>query len=302
MGACSAHEPLPPGAGDFGGRTGNLPEAGSDAVADSTVGPEGDVLAEQVDAAGVDEGGIEAQAAPGEAAADAPSRTGPFEGFDVSEVPPYPDEASYNPERPDGSTRGGGDSTVCYQQLAWWMTGATIDPSVVSGGAPDLLNPLLSAQHPLTLADFADASGQYWLQISGTETNGISQQYFPYQYAAAPASLVISPGPYPVLTATPSSAQPSGGWLRLIDSSQAEVWIELSQIAASATAGDALCQTLTNGTLKAIIPATSGSTPLVIDGGTTTLAQVFGPMTTTTPAGWLFGMTFSATKTQGTFK
>jgi hypothetical protein len=286
--AACAPQDVPPPDGYIGGPSGSRRDAGGDATAPSS------------DASGASDGAVPRDDT-GNASDGSASRT-PFQGFDVSEIPPYPADASYNPVRPDSGVRGGGDSTVCYQQMAWWMTGAMLDAGVVSSAAAATLNPLLSLQHPLTLADYVDSSGHYWLQISGTETNGVQQQFFPYQYATAPASLVISPSQYPVLTATPPNGQQSGGWIRLVDSSQSEVWIEITQVAASATAGDPLCQTLTNGSLTAIIPATSGNTPLVINGASTTVSQVFGATTATAPPGWSIGITFTATKTQGTFK
>ncbi len=294
IGACTPRDVPPPGDSYVGGTIGNHPDGGGNAQVDSSSSPADAEASAASDATEPrDETGTASDASPPKI---------PFQGFDVAEVPPYPADAGYQPVRPDSGMRGGGDSTVCYQQMAWWMMGATLDTSVVSASAAGLLNPLLSGQHPLTLADYVDAAGHYWLQISGTETNGVQQQYFPYQYATAPASLAIASGQYPVLTATPPSAQPSGGWIRIVDSSQAAVWIEITQVSATATAGDPLCQTLTSGSLSAIIPATSGSTPLVANGARTTVAQVFGATTSTAPPGWTIGILFSATKTQGTFK
>jgi hypothetical protein len=40
----------------------------------------------------------------------------------------------------------------------------------------------------------------------------------------------------------------------------------------------------------------------VINGATTTLAQVLGPTTATAPVGWSIGIIFTATVVQGTFK
>jgi len=293
--ACSPQNPPPPDQSYVAGQTGTGPDGGRGMRGDASSG------------SGSVGGDFDATAAnaprdSGLASDAPPSRTTPFQGFDVAVAPDYPTDASYTPQRPDTGIRGGGDSTVCYQQMAWWMTGAALDTSVVTPSAAAQLNPLLSTQHPLTLADYVDASGQYWLQVSGTETNGVQQQYFPYQYAVAPAALSIAPGQYPVLTATPASSQPSGGFIRLVDSSQAEVWIEITQVSVNVTAGDSLCQTLTGGSLTAIVPATSGSTPLAVGGGSTTVAQVFGPTTASAPAGWNIAITFAASKIQGSFK
>jgi hypothetical protein len=293
IGACTPQNAPPPDPSYVGGPLGTGSDGGRSPRADAGGGGSAGLDATATDAAGTDAG---------LASDTSPSQTTPFQGFDVAVSPDYPTDASYTPVRPDTGIRGGGDSTVCYQQMAWWMTGAALDTSVVSSSAAAQLNPLLSAQHPLTLADYVDSAGQYWLQVSGTETNGVQQQYFPYQYAVAPAALSIAPGQYPVLTATPPSSQPSGGFIRLLDSSQTEVWIEITQISVSATAGDPLCQTLTSGTLTAIVPKAAGSTALVVGGGSTTVGQVFGPTTATAPAGWNIAVTFAASKTQGSFK
>jgi hypothetical protein len=215
--------------------------------------------------------------------------------------------ASMNPG--DGAVPmrgGGGDSTVCAQSLGWWVVGATLDPAVVAPNAASQLNPLLSAQHPLTLADFATAGGGMMLQVSGTLANGISQQYFPFQYPATPAPLVISStGPLPTFAATaPTGAtQTSAGFLHVVDSSMADVWIPLSNVSTTATAGDALCQSLTGGQVTGVIPSTAGATSMVIAGATTSVDQLFGSPTSTSPAGWTISLLFPSAKiVQVTFK
>ena len=196
---------------------------------------------------------------------------------------------------------------VCAQQLGWWMAGATLDTSVVSASAAAALNPLLSVQNPVTLAEsFLDAgpsdAGPSWIFISGTETNGVSQQYFPFTFPATPAALVQAPGSNPVFTATSPSGQPSTGWIRLLDSTQAEVWIAITNISATLTAGDSLCQTLSSGKVDAIIPTSAGTTTMVLAGGTTSVAAVFGASTSTSPPGWNIRLSFTGQKVQVTFK
>jgi hypothetical protein len=224
-----------------------------------------------------------------------------FTGFDVVQVPPVPQDASYNPTPPDSGSRGGGDSTVCRQQLAWWTSGAMLD-ATVSPSAAASMNSLLSAQHPLTLADYVDSNGAYWLDVSGTETNGVQQQYFPYQNSPNPAALAISTDTYPQLTGTSPAGEPSTGWIRLIDSSGSEVWIPMVQVATTVTAGDSLCQSLTNGQLTAVVPFTAAGTTLVLSGAATTVGQVFGNTTATSPSGWNIVITFTASKVQVTLK
>lgn len=241
---------------------------------------------------------------------DASSRDAqPFSGFDAAESPPYPGDAATSSSdgaasatSRDGGVKGGGDSTVCVQQLAWWLTSATIDTNVVSSTVAAALGPLLTAQHALTLADFGDGGAPTSLVVSGTETNGVSQQYYPYQYPASPAALVISSDSPPVLTATSPAGQPSSGWMRLVDSTQAEVWIALSNISMSATAGDPLCQSLTNGRLSAVIPSSAGATSLSVGGTPSTVAQIFGAANATSPNGWNISIAFTAAKTQVTLK
>ena len=216
------------------------------------------------------------------------------------------DDASQDVTAPtDAPLHGNGN--VCAQQLGWWMAGATLDTSVVSASAAAALNPLLSVQNPVTLAEsFLDAgpsdAGPSWIFISGTETNGVSQQYFPFAFPATPAALVQAPGSIPVFTATSPSGQPSTGWIRLLDSTQAEVWIAITNISATLTAGDSFCQSLSSGKVDAIIPTSAGTTTMVLTGGTTSVAAVFGASTSTSPPGWNIRLTFTGQKVQVTFK
>ena len=224
---------------------------------------------------------------------------------DVVIGPPEDAPASDVGPPSDGSIHGSGN--VCAQLLGWWTVGATLDTNVVGASAAAALNPLLSAQNPITLADsFLDGgpsdAGPSWLFISGTKTNGASQQYFPFTNPATPAALVQTPGANPVFTATSPSGQPSTGWIRLLDSTQAEVWIALTNISATMTAGDALCQSISAGEVDAVIPTSAGATTMVLSSGSTSVGAVFGATTSTSPPGWNIRLTFSAQKVQVTFK
>jgi hypothetical protein len=224
---------------------------------------------------------------------------------DAAGLVPIDDAASPASSPPDGAMRGGGgDSTICTQALAWRVTGATLDPAVVGSGAAAQLNPLLSAQQPLTLADVGADGGGMVLQVSGTLANGIAQQYFPYQYPASPAPLVISvTGALPTFLATSPVAQPSTGWLHVVDVATNDVWIPMSNISTSATAGDALCGSLTGGEVLAVIPASGAGTSMMLGGGATTVAQLFGTPTSVFPPGWSVRLLFpTASKVQVTFK
>jgi hypothetical protein len=216
-----------------------------------------------------------------------------------------PDDGGATDAGPTGdSSKGNGN--VCVQELGWWAVGATLDSSV-SPNAAALLNPLLSVQNPITLADyFSDAgetdAGPQLILISGTETNGVSQQYFPFTYPTAPATLAQTAGSAPVFTATSPAGQPSAGWIRLLDSTQAEVWIALTDINATLTAGDPQCQSLSSGVITAVIPTSAGATTMVLSSGSTSVAAVFGATTSTSPPGWNIRLTFTGEKVEVTFK
>lgn len=223
---------------------------------------------------------------------------------DVAIGPPV-DAAQDALPPPDASIHGSGN--VCAQALGWWTVGATLDPSVVSASAVSALNPLLANQNPLTLAEsFEDAgasdAGPSWIVISGTETNGISQQYFPFAYPTTPAALAQTAATDPLFTATSPAGQPSTGWLLLVDSTQADVWIALTNLSASLVAGDPQCQTLSSGEVDAVIPTSAGTTTMVLGSGSTTVAAVFGAATSTSPPGWNIRLSFSGQKVQVTFK
>jgi hypothetical protein len=215
------------------------------------------------------------------------------------------DDAAGSPVTPPTTPMrgGGGDSTVCAQALGWLVSGATLDPTVVSASAAAQLNPLLATQHPLTLAELGSDAGQL-LQVSGTLANGISQQYFPYQFPASPVPLTLSTsGPLPTLIAAPAAAQTGAGFIHIVDASATDVWIAIASIGASATAGDALCQSLTGGEIDAVIPAAAGSTAMTLASGTTTVASLFGDQTSTAPQGWTVRLWFpTAAIAQVTFK
>jgi hypothetical protein len=207
---------------------------------------------------------------------------------------------------PPADASGHGNGNVCAQQLAWSMVGASLDSSV-SASAATALNPLLSVQNPITLAEsFLDGgtsdAGPSWIFVSGTETNGTSQQYFPFMYPTSPAALVQTPGANPVFTATSPAGQPSTGWIRLLDFTSAEVWIALTNISATLTAGDAQCQSLSSGEVDAVVPTSAGTTTMVLSSGNTTVSTVFGATTSASPAGWNIRLTFTGQEAQVTFK
>jgi hypothetical protein len=264
-----------------------------------------------VDASPVDTGTTDggAESAPMDAMADVPTVPETGSNFDAAvfgDVAIGPPTDATQDVTPGDASKGNGN--VCASLLGWWTVGATLDPSVVSASAVSALNPLLTNQNPLTLADtFEDAAagdaGPPWMVISGTETNGVSQQYFPFAYPTSPAALVQAAGATnPVFTATSPAGQPSTGWIRLLDSTQAEVWIALTNISATLTAGDPLCQSLSSGEVDAVIPSSAGTTTMVLSSGSTTVAAVFGATTSTSPEGWNIRLSFSGQKVQVTFK
>jgi hypothetical protein len=222
----------------------------------------------------------------------------PFTGFGDGSggFPADPDGGSMLP--PDASKPDAGGSSVCAQSLGWWLVGATLDTTVVPATAASQLTPLLSSQHPITIADYSDASAGRVVLVSGTLTNGIGQQYFPFTYPTSPATLSLSADADPVFTATP----PSAGWIHVVDASASDVWISLSNPSFTATATDSQCQGLTSGQLSAVIPASAGTTSLVVSSGSTTIAELFGIETSSSPAGWNLALTFTAQKVQVTLK
>ncbi|HEY5242712.1 MAG TPA: hypothetical protein VIJ22_14630 [Polyangiaceae bacterium] len=284
-GSSSSGGVVRPDGGSSGGSSGGMdasrPDTGPDAGVDSATDATADVVS-------LPEGGPD------------------FDASVFGDVTIGPPADAAQDAVPPTDASGHGNGNVCSQQLAWSMVGASLD-SNVSAGAATALNPLLSVQNPITLAEsFLDGgtsdAGPSWIFVSGTETNGVSQQYFPFMYPTSPAALVQTPGANPVFTATSPAGQPSTGWIRLLDSTSAEVWIALTNISATLTAGDAQCQSLSSSEVDAVVPTSAGTTTMVLGSGSTTVSTVFGATTSSSPAGWNIRLTFTGQKAQVTFK
>jgi hypothetical protein len=217
---------------------------------------------------------------------------------DAAEDAPPPDAPS-NPN-PDGGIRVGppdsGYQTTCEQPLGWWATGAALDATGTPGSFPAQVNPLIAGGNPITLADYQGDAGDWWLRVSATETGGGQEQYFPAVH------LPLVDVPMSRMTTGFASASGGAGWLKVIDASQAEVWIQLDQVMATASYGDVFCQTLINATVAAVIDASAGSTAITTGSGATTVGALLGAQNSTAPAGWTMRLTLSGQKVQVSFK
>jgi hypothetical protein len=240
----------------------------------------------------------------GEGMDAAAPETGPTDGSpldapaDGSFDAPPPDAPS-NPN-PDGGIRvappDSGYQTTCDQPLGWSATGAALDATVTPGAFATQVNPLLANASPLTLADYQGDAGDWWLRVSGTDTGGGQEQYFP----AAHLPLVDVPMSR-VMTGF-ASGSAGAGWLKIVDASQTEVWIQLDQVMTTVSYGDVFCQTLINGAVTAIIDASASSTAINTASGATTVGALLGSPSSSAPAGWTMRLLFSGQKTQVSFK
>lgn len=195
-----------------------------------------------------------------------------------------------------GKPGSNGDACVSGP-LAWWALGSMLDAAVVPANAVTQLNPLLSTQHPFVVVEYQDAGSNWMLLTTGSAANGIGQQYFPVAHAVAGAASEQRQA-----TSFASTAPEVSAWLRLVDTSQAEVWIPFANASTSATYGDTSCTSLVSGILTAVIPHSASSIPLSTASGSTTIGALFGADTSAAPAGWNIKIGFSGDKVQVSFK
>ncbi len=191
----------------------------------------------------------------------------------------------------------GGFDPVCETPLAWWATTSSFDGTVTPASFSSQINPLLAQpnEFPMTFADYQGDGGAWMLRASASETNGSFQQYFPVAYP-------LTDVPMNRTTNTFASASAGTGWLKVVDAAQKEVWIQLDQVLVEATYADGACQTLTNGSVSAVVDAASASTAITTGSGATTIGALLGPQTSSSPAGWTVVLTFMAQKVQVSFK
>ena len=184
------------------------------------------------------------------------------------------------------------------------LPGATLNPTVVPAGAVAQLNPLLSAQHPLTLADLR-ADGGMLLQVSGTLANGISQQYFPVRLPgdARPAH-DRDDGLVAVALGLSAPEAPSTGWVHLVDASASDVWIPLTAVSTTQPRATRSASRSSSGQSNAVIPSSGGSVGLASPTGARRSRSCWRhDPASINPAGWAVRVLFpSAAIAQVTFK
>ncbi len=180
---------------------------------------------------------------------------------------------------------------ACEAQLGWWAVNAAFDGNVTPSSFADAANPLLAQPnaHPFVVVDYQDDNLAWTLRAAGTRTNGNYQQYFPVEFPSDTMPMTRA-----TLSFTGAAANTS--WMVVVDASQSEVWIALANVSVAATYGDEYCQSLTSGTLAAIIPASAASTSITTTDGATTLGALLGGETSASPAGWSVSVTFDAQK------
>lgn len=194
------------------------------------------------------------------------------------------------------------DNLCNVSPIGWWATRASIDASV---GAPELaaaLNALfaLPNAHPITLAGYiAEAGGSeptgWRFKATASLTNGIGQQYFPFDHAAASVTAARTS------TAVGSGEHEASAWLHVLDGAGADVWLPLADVDVHASVPDSYCAHLGDGVLTATLAHTASAISMtLVDGAVTNLAGLLGAEG---PAGgWPLRMTFEAEKVQITLK
>ena len=151
---------------------------------------------------------------------------------------------------------------ACDAVLGWWAVGAAFDGNVTPSTFSDALNPLLAGpnEHPFVVVDYQDENLDWTLRAAGTRTNGNYQQYFPVEFPSDTMPMTRA-------TLSFTGATANASWMVVVDASQSEVWIALANVSVAATYGDEYCQSLTNGTLTAIVPASAAGTSITTKDG-----------------------------------
>ncbi len=149
-----------------------------------------------------------------------------------------------------------------------------------------IVNPLLLGQHPFSVS-VAGASGTWMMRASGTLTNTSLEEYFPVQYPVLPTDMSLTSVGFA------SSAPSDAGWIVFIDAASTRVWIPVTQVAVSATFQSGGCLDA-SGTLDAIALAAAGSLVAETMIGKVQLADLLGPQTSPSPAGWFVRLSFDS--------
>lgn len=194
------------------------------------------------------------------------------------------------------------DDLCNVSPIGWWATNAAIDAGV---GAPELagaLNALfaLPNAHPITLAGYIAAAGGtepagWRFKATASLTNGIGQQYFPFDHAATSVTAARTS------TTVGSGEHEASAWLHAVDGAGADLWLPLADIDVHASIPDSYCAHLGDGVLTATLAHTASAISMtLVDGSVTSLAGLLGAES---PAGgWPLRMTFEAEKVQITLK
>ena len=266
--ACSTAHPVPTaGSGGFAAPANDTKSATATATADASAGG---ASASVSDASTTD------------AAADGGAATSPI-------------DASV---RPDTHT----DNLCDVAPIGWWTTSASIDTSVSAPAFGAALAALLALPnaHPITLAEtIAEVGGSepagWRFKATASLTNGIGQQYFPFDHPAAWVTAARSS------TAVGTGEHEASAWLHVVDGAGADVWLPLADVDVHASVPDSYCAHLGDGVLTATLPHTASAISMtLIDGTVTNLAGLLGAEG---PAGgWLLRMTFEAEKVQISLK
>lgn len=205
-------------------------------------------------------------------------------------------DAAEEYELMDVQTKESGPNYACEQPQSWWLSAAQFDDTVTPGSFASAMDSLASSvpQHWLTIAEKLD--GTDWsITTSGTADNGSFQQHFPPEYQPAMTGIVREPAKFT------TSAPQTQGWLHVVDQTPSDVWIEIVQIETSAEYDDTSCQTLKAGVITAVIPQSQGSLPIKAS-STTTVGDLLGSPTSSSPAGWAVKLTFSAEHVEVSWK
>jgi hypothetical protein len=186
---------------------------------------------------------------------------------------------------------GGNPDPICDYALAWWTTSYAFDPAVTPQSFVDAVDGLstVAEQHIVTIAT-KDAGGSWTVAVSGTVDNGSFQQMYPNSNLPTFTGLTRHPGSFE--TSSPQAT----GYIRVRDAGQQDVWIEMQEITAKGTYGDAICETLSSGSVDATIPTAAGATSIQLAGQSTTLSALLGSPTSSNPPGWPIRFTYTATR------
>jgi hypothetical protein len=199
----------------------------------------------------------------------------------------------------DAPVRPPGHDDLCnISPAGWWTTTASIDSAVSSAAFANAMNALFTRPnaHPLTLAAYTEGGAADWtFKATGSLTNGIGQQYFPFDHPATPATAARS------TTSIGTSSPQASAFLHVVDGANEDLWLPLSAVDVHATVPDSSCANLEGGVLTATVSHTAGVMSMTLsDGPMTNLGGLLGAEAP--GGGWPLRMTFDAEKVQITLK